>query len=586
MKNSNTEYVGISFLMLKKSISILLDNGKLATIGILLMSMILGVLPSISLRTTRNIINALDDPLKSLIYILVNVMIYILIDLLVYALSNLQSFITDIFRQKINLNVNLSILEKIVSLRLEDFENTEIYNKIKRAQSQSNNTILDYYLQFIMVIQKCITLIAMGAIIIEWNFGVIIIIVFISSIQMIYMLNLNREQYNMVRSRTQNERRKMYYEFILSNDIAFKEIKVFGIANFFISKYKKISKQIILQDRKIMKKMVSFRTLAGFGHQIFIGSMFLKMAVDTYERRIFVGDMLAYIKGLSSVKASVEGIFLQWESINQMALYMQMLFELLDIDEQEFTNKQLLQDNIQSIELVNVSFKYNNAKEYALKNINLKIKKGDKIAIIGRNGSGKSTLVKLIAGLYDSYEGTILVNGIDRATLQEKNFYNKIGILFQDFTKFELTLKENVGISQLSKLDENEKIKQVLTQANVKIKRLDNLDQQLGYWFDNGTQLSGGEWLKIAIARAFFGEKDIYILDEPNSALDTIATKEVMKNIELLFKDKIGLMVCHKLEMVKNFDSIILLEDGMIVNAGTYNELMSNSASFKALYNE
>lgn len=586
MKNSNTEYVGISFLMLKKSISILLDNGKLATIGILLMSMILGVLPSISLRTTQNIINALNDPLKSLIYILVNVIIYILIDLLVYALSNLQSFIIDIFRQKINLNVNLSILEKIVSLTLEDFENTEIYNKIKRAQSQSNNTILDYYLQFILVIQKCITLIAMGAIIIEWNFWVIIVIVFISSIQMIYMLNLNREQYDMVRSRTQNERRKMYYEFILSNDIAFKEIKVFGIANFFISKYKKISKQIILQDRKMMKKMISFRTLAGFGHQIFIGCMFLKMAVDTYERRIFVGDMMAYIKGLSSVKASVEGIFLQWESINQMALYMQMLFELLDIDEREFTDKQILQDNIQSIELVNVSFKYNNAKEYALKNINLKIKKGDKIAIIGRNGSGKSTLVKLIAGLYDSYEGTILVNGIDRATLQEKNFYNKIGILFQDFTKFELTLKENVGISQLSKLDQKEKIKQVLTQANVKIKRLDNLDQQLGYWFDNGTQLSGGEWLKIAIARAFFGEKEIYILDEPNSALDTIATKEVMKNIELLFKDKIGLMVCHKLEMVKNFDSIILLEDGMIVNDGTYNELMSNSESFKALYNE
>ena len=268
------------------------------------------------------------------------------------------------------------------------------------------------------------------------------------------------------------------------------------------------------------------------------------------------------------------------------SLFLGQLFEFFDLKEEDISNKIKI-DEIREIEIRNLYYKYNSSKEYVLKNVNLRINKNEKIAILGMNGSGKTTLIKLIMGFYRNYEGNILINGIEVRDIDKESLLKEISTLFQDFVKYEASFRENISYSNLKIMSEDEKIKNIAKKFNF-LDLIDSydkkLDTQLGMWFDDGVNLSMGQWQKIALARAFAKNSSMYILDEPNASMDAITEKEISDLYENILENKIGIIIAHRFVNIVNIvDKIIVLQNGEIIESESHEELIKKGNIYKKL---
>lgn len=246
-------------------------------------------------------------------------------------------------------------------------------------------------------------------------------------------------------------------------------------------------------------------------------------------------------------------------------------------------------DKIESIEFINVSFIYPGQTVYALKDLNFKIQTNDSVAFVGRNGSGKSTIIKLMTGLYDDFTGEILINSISIHNYSKDTLYKKIGVIFQDFIQFDFTVRENIGFGDLEKMDNTSKIwnSAQLTGADELIKSFPNqIDQQLGRNFEGGVQISGGQWQKIAISRAFFKDADLYIMDEPSSFLDPESEKQVFLQFQNYIEGKIGVYISHRYTSVLYANRIIVLNEGQVVECGTHQQLIVKRGIYYKLFSD
>lgn len=275
------------------------------------------------------------------------------------------------------------------------------------------------------------------------------------------------------------------------------------------------------------------------------------------------------------------------DEIIKSHLFIEQLFDFLGLEEESKSGSVII-NKIETIETKNLSYRYSNCNNYALHDINLRIQKGDTIAIVGRNGSGKSTLMKILVGLYDDYEGEVLINGIELRKINRDEYSKHIGALFQDFTKYEGTIRENICYSNLSAIEKDEKIKKVCVDFGISEfinAQKKKLDTQLGYWFESGKQISFGQWQKIALARTFIREADVYFLDEPNAAIDAISEYEMNQLYERIFHEKIGMIIVHKFNHCScNANKIIVLKNGKSVGYGNHKTLLEDSEEYRKLY--
>lgn len=312
--------------------------------------------------------------------------------------------------------------------------------------------------------------------------------------------------------------------------------------------------------------------------------LFLYVLYSIIEKNILIGIGVGIIQALILKITSSQSLSSKLINLCEHNLYIEQLFNFLDLrinsDSKENKNKIQIK-TLESIELKGVWFKYPKSNEYILKNINFKIEKGSNITIVGRNGSGKSTLIKIISLLYEIEKGEILINNIPIDEIDVEHFRKKIGILFQDFECYEMSLRENIGFGKLEFIENDNKIIKALDLASF---HEDNLDKQLGKWFLNGTQLSGGQWQKIALARCFFREGDMYILDEPSSAMDPIVEKEIFGKYNELVRGKIGIFITHRLSTINYASNIIVIDKGKIIEEGTHKELLELKGEYAKLY--
>lgn len=240
------------------------------------------------------------------------------------------------------------------------------------------------------------------------------------------------------------------------------------------------------------------------------------------------------------------------------------------------------------MELSGVGYDYPEFDD-VLRNVTLKLNIGEQIAIVGKNGSGKSTLFKIICGLYKSTRGCFFVNGQDINEYDVESYRKRTSVLFQDFLKFEGSLEENIVIGDITKQANPDEIYVALNKANVNFLKSNgyyDLNKTLGNWFDNGSQLSGGQWQKIALARAYYRKADVILLDEPSSALDAMAEMKIFKSFFDISKDKIGIYITHRVKIAKNATKIVVLEGGEIVGVGSHDKLMKDCSIYREMYHE
>ena len=489
------------------------------------------------------------------------------------------------FGLEFSMYINTKMIDKALELSLYDFENSETYNIINRAQSQSGNDIINYVESVFNTIQQIIAVISMGYILLKFRWQIVAVIVMIPIIKSVLIYRLDKQAYQIRVRRTTTERKKWYLNFLVMTGNAFKEIKIFGLKQFILHTYSDLQRQIVKEEKQIFFK----QTLTNIGLEllegILSGGILFYILRFAYLKVILIGDATAYIDSVDSIKGYVNGIFNAINNIIEQSMYICFLYEYLELSVKNDNNKIKI-ERIDSIKFENVSFRYNSGS-YGVRNLNFEITSNQTIAIIGENGSGKTTLMKLLLGLYTNYEGRILINGMTLDAINRDLYYKKISAVFQDFIKYETSLRENIAYGDIEKINEERGVSKLIEKIGLKEKTNNSrgIDVILGKWFGEN-QCSGGEWQRIAIARALFNENaEMYFFDEPDAALDIIKQKEIYKLIREKTKNKICVYVTHKISNIcKDADTIIILKNGKIEDIGRHDELINKSNYYYQLY--
>lgn len=550
-----------------------------------IISISIGVFPVISTLIFQEIINILQMSNSTIDYVLNLVLLYTLISVLQRILGVFSVYYEKKLKMRMAIGLDMSIVEKPGELTLKDFENANTYDIIQRASNINIEQVFSFFKAVILVIQFLISLVIYTSIIFNWKPILIPVIYIFPLISVATSSFFDKKQFVVNKERADKVRKKWYYKFLLTNDIAYKEIKIFNVGNYFRKKYKELSLSFFDVDKKILKERTIILSIFYFLDQIISCIILGYIILQTFMGNLLIGNMNTYIRGMSKISSNLQNVLLQLNAIYQNSLYIEQYFEYIDLDTSDSkNNKDIKLDIIPYIKINNLSYQYGNHPKLVLKNISLKIWKGNLVAFIGKNGSGKSTLMKILSTLYKDYEGDIYFGQYNIRDIDEKYLQRKIGVLFQDFIKYNLSIRENVSLGQISNLNDDTYIINTLRKAGIKMDA-DNLDQQLGFWFDSGIQISGGEWLKIALSRAFIREAEIYLLDEPNAALDPISERNIFKSFKDLCKNKIGIIISHRISSIKNVvDKIVVFENGTIESIGTHDELLQISKVYKELY--
>ncbi|WP_026477423.1 ABC transporter ATP-binding protein [Alkaliphilus transvaalensis] len=573
-------------IKLFKTLKLVYGINKLQFISVSILTIISGIIPLFSIKSMQKLINSIQNNNNSLEIIINALMIYLTINVFSILISNLKSYITNLFRIEVNYVINERVLLKTKNLSLLDYEDENVYNMIRKAQDGNSSRLFNIYMIINDFITQSIALISVSTIILFWNPLILIVIILIPIANTLYTAYIGHKSYLIEMNRVDKRRKISYINYLMTNNIAYKELKSYNAWGYLINIFKNNYKNIINEDKKILKEQVSVTTCLSILDEIVGAIVIYNVVKISIVGTMLMGDIVALINTLSTIQSNITGILRSIIELYRENLYIEELYKLLEYQSKEAKGKIKLEE-IAEIEFKNVSYRYKSRTEYSLKNVSFKILKGETLGIIGENGSGKTTIIKLLAGFYDDYEGEIKINGIELKELDKKEYHSKIAVLFQDFNKYEFNLRENIGISKEDFIDDDELIMNIINKVGLvdTVKKLSNgLDSRLGSWF-GGTELSGGQWQKIGIARTLLRQSQITILDEPTSALDPLSEYQMFDLVKNEDIGNIKIVISHRLSNVSRLNSrIIMLRHGAIIVDGYHEDIINNNHQYKELY--
>ena len=555
----------------------------------LISTIVTGIIPTISLLLMQKIINLIQLGMGNLRLVFIYIALYSAVGLFQTIFEGLIGYFNTKFSFKFNLMIKEEILRKAGNLELKDYEDSKTYDLIRRAQYESEGKLLSYFNMFVTIGSNLITMFSYVIILFYFKAWLVLVVLIVPIIKYFIVKNINIKQFKIIKARTNQERKAWYCDYLIKNGDSYKELKTYKLFDYFINKYKKYIKGFNAQDLQIAKQSTLYLSIMDMVEQILNALMFAYVAYSGYIGEILIGNVITYTRTIMDIKSYIQKILEAFAGIQKESIFIDQLYDFLNLNnKREIINLKKI-DEIREIRIEHLYYKYKEYGDYVLKDINLTIKKGDFIAIIGRNGSGKTTLIKIIMGFYNDYEGNIYINGIDLREIDKSELLKRIGTLFQDFAKFEATFRENISYGNLDIMGNDNRINEISNKFDLKSLTANepkNIDVQLGYWFDDGKQISIGQWQRVALARAFAKEADLYILDEPNAALDAISEYNLSNMYNDLLKNKMGIIVAHRFNnFIKQANNIIVLEKGAIVESGTHEELIDLKGIYNTLYN-
>ena len=566
------------------------------TLANLLMQIIQGILPLAALYLMKLIVDGVmlsmtaADKTESFSQVMFFIGIAAGIALL-YALCQL---LANMANQAMSLAVTDHVFDlmhaKSVEVDLEYYENPQYFDTLHRAQQEGPYRPTAIVNDLVRLVQNSVTLIAMAGLLITLHW-IIAVILFVAVLPGIFVrIHYSNKLFQWQRQRTTTERQASYLNWILTGDIYAKEVRLFGLGDLLIERFSKLQKQLRVEKLILSQKQSMADFMAQTSATIAVFGSFAYIAYKTVYGHITLGDMVmffqAFQRGLNAMRDLLGGM----ASLYEDNLFLSNLFDFLKLRPKvkESAHPTPLPIPIQQgIVFDSVSFQYPSTTRKVLEDISLTIAPGETVALVGRNGCGKTTLAKLICRLYDPQHGSISFDGIDLKEFEIRLLRREISVLFQDFVKYYLTANENIWFGNVDQPVDEQRIQTAADQAGVDelIRQLPHgYETILGKWFDNGEELSRGEWQKIALARAFLRKSQIILLDEPASSLDPRAEYEVFQRFKDLAAGATAIFISHRLSTVKMADRIFVMEKGKIVESGSYDELMEKKGSFAYLF--
>ena len=517
-------------------------------------------------------------------YVGVEFGLIVLSDLVSRAIQLTDSLLGDAY----SIDTSVRIIKKTNQIDISLLEDSEFYDKLERARTQTTSRV-GLMSNALGEVQSLISIATLVAGLIYFEPYLIILLVLSIIPAFINEIWFSQQQYSLARGWTAERRELDYLRFIGANDKTAKEIKLFGLTDFVVDRFKNLSQEYYDLNKKLAIK----RSALGFAFNV-LGTLSYYGAYVFIIYRVISGVItlgeLTFLSGaFNRLTRNLQDFFSKFTRISESALYLKDYFEFIDISIQPKHNEDIpLPEKIkEGFEFINVRFSYPESDNKILKGISFKIKAGEKLAFVGQNGAGKTTLTKLLLRFYEPTSGEILLDGININRFDKAQYQAFFGVIFQDFFKYEFTVRENIAIGDISQINNQEKIENAaeLSLANQVVSELKKgYDQQLGKRFAKGQELSGGQWQKVALARAYMKDAKVMILDEPTSALDAKAESDVFERFIGLTEDKTSIIISHRFSTVRQANKILVLDQGRVLEMGTHEDLMANKSLYADLF--
>jgi ATP-binding cassette subfamily B protein len=513
---------------------------------------------------------------------------------LVAAASQGQGLLRSVLGARLSLDVNVAILEKARTLELRHFEDSELYDRLTKARREASVRPLAMVMRTFSLVQSTITVVGYAALLLRYGAWAVVVLALAAIPATVAEMRFSNQAFRMRNWRSPDSRKLIYLEYALANDEHAKEMRLFGLGPLFLGRYKSLGEGFYEEDKKLATKRAWWAwVLSLLATGAFYGC-YAAMALAAVAGSISLGEMTLYMVSFRQGQQAFQSLLSGFGGMVEDNLYMSNLFAFLDLDTsagKPAPSSAPKSDALRSergVRFEDVGFRYDGTERWALRHVSVFIPEGQSLALVGKNGAGKTTFIKLMTRLYDPTEGRVLLDGKDLRDWDEDALRARIGVVFQDFNQYQLSLRENVGVGDVAAMDDAPRVGRAIDKGGaeeVVAQAKGGLDAQLGRWFKDGVELSGGQWQKIALSRAFMREgADILVLDEPTAALDAEAEHAVFERFRALTKGKTSLLISHRFPTVRMADRILVVEGGEIVEEGTHAELVAQGGRYAKMF--